>query len=142
MYMLFSFFSLKTQLFGIYQTSFLPVDALEFSELKTSLVYTFVTPKHEASWRNLPLETRVLHSTQWHTVAVTPVALHSVAHTMSQQILAILEMSRYIPQKLTLSHLSCHHSVTVSRGSLLAKTDRATRGCSTYTHTNRATLCH
>ena len=32
-------------------------------------------------------------ATQWHTVAVTPVALHSVAHTVSQQIPAILEMS-------------------------------------------------
>ena len=28
------------------------------------------------------------------------------------------------------------------RGRLLAKTDRATRGCSSYTRTNRATVCH
>ena len=30
----------------------------------------------------------------------------------------------------------------VSRESFLPKTDRATRGCRSYTHTNRATLCH
>ena len=30
----------------------------------------------------------------WHTIAVNPVALHSVAHTVSKQIPAILEMSR------------------------------------------------
>ena len=28
------------------------------------------------------------------------------------------------------------------RENFLAKTDRATRGCRSYTHTNRATLCH
>ena len=33
------------QVFGIHQTSFLPVEALEFSELKTPLVYTFFSPK-------------------------------------------------------------------------------------------------
>ena len=31
-------------LFGIHQTSFLPVEALEFSELKTPLVYAFCPP--------------------------------------------------------------------------------------------------
>ena len=38
----FSFFlpSLENKLLGIHQTSFLPVEALEFSELKTPLVYT------------------------------------------------------------------------------------------------------
>ena len=54
-------------------------------------------------------------------------------------------MSRYIPHKpqnKTLSHISCHPSVTVSRGNLLAKPDRATRGCSSYTHTNRAAAKH
>ena len=30
----------------------------------------------------------------------------------------------------------------VSQEHFLPKTDRATRGCSSYTHTNRATLCH
>ena len=34
-------FSLENKLFGIHQTSFLPAEALEFSELKTPLVYTF-----------------------------------------------------------------------------------------------------
>ena len=40
----FSIFSLTNKLFGIHQTSFLPVEALEFSELKTPLVYTFFPP--------------------------------------------------------------------------------------------------
>ena len=44
--------------------------------------------------------------------------------------------------KETLSYLSCHLPVSVSQGNFLAKTDRATWGCSSYTHTNRATLCH
>ena len=39
-----SFFSLENKLFGIHQTSCLPVEALEFSELKTPLVYTFLPP--------------------------------------------------------------------------------------------------
>ena len=33
-YMLFAFLFLENKLFGIHQTSFLPVEALEFSELK------------------------------------------------------------------------------------------------------------
>ena len=33
------------QVFGIHQTSFLPVEALELSELKAPLVYTFFPPK-------------------------------------------------------------------------------------------------
>ena len=81
-------------------------------------------------------------------IAVAPVALHSVAHTVSQQIPAIYRCRggvalhpAHIPKK-TLSHPSCHPSVTVSRGNCLAKTDRATQGCSSYTHTNRATVCH
>ena len=45
MYMYFPPFSLENKLFGIHQTSFLPVEALEFSELKTPLVYTFFPPK-------------------------------------------------------------------------------------------------
>ena len=35
-------FSLENKLFGIHQTSFSPVEALEFTELKTPLVYTFL----------------------------------------------------------------------------------------------------
>ena len=38
---IFFFFSLESKLFGFHQTSFLPVEALEFSELKTPLGYTF-----------------------------------------------------------------------------------------------------
>ena len=34
-------FPLKTSIWGIHQTSFWPVEALDFSELKTPLVYTF-----------------------------------------------------------------------------------------------------
>ena len=70
-----------------------------------------------------------------------PVALHSVAHTVSWQILAFLEMSRgsLTPQEKTLAHPSCHPPpVTVSHGNFPAKTDRATQGCSSYTHTDRA----
>ena len=37
------------------------------------------------------------------------------------------------PPKKTPSHASCHPPVTVSRGDFLAKTDCATRGCSSYT---------
>ena len=37
-------FSLENKLFGIHQTSFLPVEALEFSELKIPLVYTCFPP--------------------------------------------------------------------------------------------------
>ena len=47
MYMYFPAFSLETKLFGIHQTSFLPVEALEFSELKTPLVYAFFPPKSD-----------------------------------------------------------------------------------------------
>ena len=42
--MYFSSFSLENKLFGKHQTSLLPVEALEFSELKTPLVYTFFPP--------------------------------------------------------------------------------------------------
>ena len=35
------YFPLENKLFGIHQASFLPVEALKFSELKTPLVYTF-----------------------------------------------------------------------------------------------------
>ena len=69
---------------------------------------------------------------------------HSFA-TNSRNFRDVAGMSCYIshaPPNKTLSHPSCHPSATVSRGHLLAKTDRATRGCSSYTHTNRATLCH
>ena len=38
---IFPLIPLKTSVFGFHQTSFLPVQALEFSELKTPLVYTF-----------------------------------------------------------------------------------------------------
>ena len=44
MYMYFASFSLENKLFGIHQTSFLPVETLEFSELKTPSVYTFFPP--------------------------------------------------------------------------------------------------
>ena len=37
---IFLLFSLANKLFGIHQTCFVPVEALEFSELKTPLVYT------------------------------------------------------------------------------------------------------
>ena len=40
-HMHFSFFPLKNKLFDIHQTPLLPVEALEFSDLKTPLVYTF-----------------------------------------------------------------------------------------------------
>ena len=43
-YTYFPSFSLENKVFGIHQTSFLPVVALEFSELKTPLVYTFFAP--------------------------------------------------------------------------------------------------
>ena len=48
-----------------------------------------------------------------HAIAVTPVALDVVVHTVSQQISAIFKMSRVCcatpptPSKKTLSHLSC-----------------------------------
>ena len=42
--MFFPLFSLENQLFGIHQTSFSPVGEVEFSELKTPLVYTFFPP--------------------------------------------------------------------------------------------------
>ena len=41
MYMYFPPFSLENKLLGIHQTSFLPIEAREFSELKTPLVYIF-----------------------------------------------------------------------------------------------------
>ena len=41
MYMYFPPLSLENKLYGIHQTSFLPVAALELSELKTPLVYIF-----------------------------------------------------------------------------------------------------
>ena len=46
MYMFFSFFSLELEnkLLGKHQTSFLPAEALDSSELKTPLVYTFFPP--------------------------------------------------------------------------------------------------
>ena len=47
-YMYFPSFSLENKPFGIHQTSFLPVEALEFSELKTPLVYTFFPPNTAA----------------------------------------------------------------------------------------------
>ena len=40
----------ENKLFGIHQTSFLPVEALEFSERKTPLVYTFLPPKKVTLW--------------------------------------------------------------------------------------------
>ena len=83
-----------------------------------------------------------------HTIAVTPVALHSVAHTMSQQIPAILEMSQRCrstspiptPKRPCRTYLATPLSLC-HRGNLLAKTDRATRGCSSYTHTPIALHC-
>ena len=42
--MYFPSFSLENKLFAIHQTSFSPVEELEFSELKTPLVYTFSPP--------------------------------------------------------------------------------------------------
>ena len=44
MYMYFPSFSLENKLFGIYQNSVLPVEELEFAELKTPLVKTFFPP--------------------------------------------------------------------------------------------------
>ena len=67
-------FSLENKLFGIHQTSFFPVQALEFSELKTPLVYTFFP-----LWFGLPgrLLTKTwqqrLSSGAWHpTFRTTP----------------------------------------------------------------------
>ena len=82
-----------------------------------------------------------------HTIAVTPVALLSVAHTLSQQIPASLEVLQGCRATLQPSQKrpcrSCLATpLSVSQGDFLAKTDRATWGCSSYTHTNRATLCH
>ena len=45
MFLHFSFFSLENKLFGVHQTPFLPVEVLEFLELKTPLVYTFFPPR-------------------------------------------------------------------------------------------------
>ena len=52
---IFHLFPLKRSVLGYTQTSFLPVEALKFSELKTPLVYTF-SPK------KLPLGTNILLS--------------------------------------------------------------------------------
>ena len=49
MYMYFLSFSHENKLFGIHLTSFLSVGALEFSELKTPLVYTFFPPNIDFS---------------------------------------------------------------------------------------------
>ena len=54
-------FSLENKLFGIHQTSFLPVEALEFSELKTPLVYTFFPPKTAKNCKNLPAVSCLYH---------------------------------------------------------------------------------
>ena len=65
MYMHFSFFSFENKLFGIHQTPFLPVEALEFSELKTPLVYTFfpaTTLRKEFAQNIFTQRTAVVHS--------------------------------------------------------------------------------
>ena len=60
MYLYFTPFSLENKLFGMHQTSFLPVEALEFSELTTPLVYTFFPPKqrHECNGSHKELVAR------------------------------------------------------------------------------------
>ena len=52
-YVSFPSFSLENKLFAIHQTSFWPVEAFEFSELKTPLVHTFVRGV-EAQLKGLP----------------------------------------------------------------------------------------
>ena len=81
------------------------------------------------------------------TIVVTPIALHSVAAN-SSSFRDVAEVSRYIPhppppKRPCRTYLATPH-VAVSWGNSLAKTDRATRGYSSYTHTNRdrATLRH
>ena len=46
-------FSLENKLLGIHQTSFLPVEALEFSVLQTPLVYTFPSEFRVSQCREL-----------------------------------------------------------------------------------------
>ena len=89
----------------------------------------------------------------------TPIALHSVAHRVSHQIPAESEMSRQnraTPPQIKVSHLSPDPPVAlsshsqqaggaagwwrVSRHFWVPKTDRATGGYRSYSHTSRATL--
>ena len=56
-YMYFPCSSLENKLFGTHQTSFLPVEALEFSELKAPLVHTFFPPMLRGEF---PLGTTIL----------------------------------------------------------------------------------
>ena len=101
------------------------------------------------------------------THAVTPIALHNVAAD-SHSFRDVAGMSRYTLQK-TVSHLFptppivimfgvfwreknrrkigggevSHWKCQRRRGNIsLPKTDCAKQGCRSYTHTNRATLCH
>ena len=53
-YMYFPAFPLENKLYGIHQTSFLPVKELDFSELKTPLVYTLFLPKEGQTYRRTP----------------------------------------------------------------------------------------
>ena len=100
-----------------------------------------VLPRREAT--NLGVFDLVAHHCCDHCRA-TQCRAHSVAANSCnfRDVAGVLSYTRHTPEKKTLSHLSCHPSVTVSQEKFLAKTDRATRGCSSYTHTNRATLCH
>ena len=68
-YMYFPAFSLETKLFGIHQTSFLPVEALEFSELKTPLVYAFFPPNGN-SYK--------MAATGWRTKRLTSIYIQSL----------------------------------------------------------------
>ena len=106
--------------------------------------------------------------TWWYTRAVTPIALQRVAHAMSQQIPTASEMSqecRTTPPQKTVSHLFFHPPVAivfgvfrrennrrkiggggvalelpeVSREIFPPKTDCATRGWRSYTHTKGGT---
>ena len=86
--MYFPSFSLENKLFGIHQTSFLPVEALEFSELKTSLVYTFFPPKqaqrcHQRTHTQL---LDVVYSGRRHMASRIPTAIVSAIATTSDDL--------------------------------------------------------
>ena len=111
-----------------------------FSSANFSWMVYPVTASKEPRW--------VLHSVAPHCCdpcRTTQCRAHSVAAN-SRNFRDVAGVSRYIPHpapkylKKNLSHLSCHPSVTVSQEEFLAKTDRSKRGCSSCTHTNRATL--
>ena len=62
----------------------------------------------------------------------------------SRSLRDVAGVSRYTPPTLTKRPCRTYLAtpLSVSHGNFFAKTDRATRGCSSYTHTNRAALCH